>query len=275
MANAVATADDKEHYKLKRSESGISQYSDLVDEMLIGQMGAVSLAIQREYDIIDAIERNPQIEKIDEEIKQLRSNNCSLRARSSSRAKNNVITKEESKRQQDANEHKISGLETEKKALSEEQEIDYTDIADRRTQLFRSKDMKTEILDASTGLRRVRTKTEIEEHITRKYAGAPIYSDGVAPVRHSLDKTKDVETTTRGYIREIKDGVQKKSLFGSGTSYSKTTDHLMQITGLKGSPVVATSKFPWVGPEYMAGQMGDSAGGDRNTEFGYQKMGSR
>ena len=97
----------------------MSQYSDLVDEMLTDQMGAVSLAKQIEYDIIDAIERNPQIEKFDEEIKQRRSNNCSLRARSSARAKNNVITKEESKRQQDANEHKISGLETRKKTLSE------------------------------------------------------------------------------------------------------------------------------------------------------------
>lgn len=273
LAKAVATADDKEHYKLKRSDSDMSQYSDLVDEMLTDQMGTVSMAHQREYDIVDAIERNPLIEKIDEEIKQLRTDNYSLRARSSARAKNNVITKEESKRQQDANKHKSSGLETRKKALPEEQEIDYTDIADRRTHLFRGKDMNTEILDPSTGLRRVRTKKEIEEYVTRKYAGAPIYSDGVAPVRHDLERTKAVETTTRGYIKGIKDGVEKKSLFGSGTSYSKATGHLMQITGLRGSPVVATSKFPWVGPEYMAGQMGGSAGGGRNTEFGYQKDG--
>lgn len=273
LAQAVASADDNEHYRLKRSDSNMSQYSDLVDEMLTDQMGTKSMARQREYDIVDAIERNPLVEKIDEELKQLRSENYSLRARSGASAKNNVITKEESKKQQKANDLKSSKLEAKKKNLPEEQEIDYADIADKRSHLFRGKDMNTQTLDPSTGVRRDRTKKEVEEYVTRKYAGTPLYSDGVAPIKHDLDKVKTVEKITRGYIKGIKDGVEKKSLFGSGTSYSKATEHLMKITGLKGSPVVATSKFPWVGAEYMVGQMGGAAGGGRNTQFGYQKNG--
>lgn len=273
LAKSVATADDNEHYQLKRSDSNMSQYSDLVDEMLSDQMGDKSLARQREYDVVDAIERNPLVEEIDDKLKQLRSKNYSLRARSSDRAKNNVITKEESKKQQEANNLKTSKLEAKKKTLPEEQEIDYEDIADKRSHLFRGKDLNTQMIDPSSGVRRDRTKKEVEEYVTRKYAGVPLYSDGVAAIKHDLEKVKAVEITTRGYIKGIKDGVEKKSLFGSGTSYSKATEHLMKITGLKGSPVVATSKFPWVGAEYMVGQMGGAAGGGRNTEFGYQKNG--
>lgn len=47
----------------------------------------------------------------------------------------------------------------------------------------------------------------------------------------------------------------------------------MRRTGLRGNPVVATTKFPWVACEYMVGQMGGAAGGDRDTVFGYQKNG--
>lgn len=67
LPKAVATADEKECYLLIRSDSGMSQYSDLVEEMV----------------------------GIDEKIEKLKSNNKKLGQRASARATKNKITPEE------------------------------------------------------------------------------------------------------------------------------------------------------------------------------------
>ena len=270
LAKKVAAGDADQYYKLKRSDSDMSQYSDLVDEMLQDQLDPKFTSKQREYDVMDVKIKNPQIVQIDQNIKVLESANKSL----GQKARHNKITAAEKNQQQQANKQQKTQLTAVKKTLPAEQERTYEgEDANKKMHIFRGKNLNNVILDPSTGQERVRTKKEKEDYVTRKYAGKPIYSDGTWPITNDQDRLRNSENVTRGYIRGIKDGTQNKSLFGAGTSYSKAVKHLMSITQLNGNPVVAATKFPWVAAEYMVGQMGGAAGGDRNTEFGYQEDG--
>jgi hypothetical protein len=101
----------------------------------------------------------------------------------------------------------------------------------------------------------------------------PIYSDATDPIQHDDTMLKNTEKKVREYVADIKSGAVGKEIFGNDTSYTKAVGYLMELTGLKGCPLVATSKFSCVSSEYNVGQMGGSAGGGRGVQFGYQKNG--
>lgn len=281
LPKAVATADEGEYYRLTRSDSDMSQYSDLVEEMLSDQIGLKPEFVvhKEEYKKMDVIIRNLEIVEIDGKIEKLKSDNKSLGQRASKRATTNKITLAEKKSLQAANYEEKARLEAYRQCLPEEKERDYTgEDAIKRMHLFRGKNLNNQILDLATGALRERTKKEKEEYVTRKYPGKIIYSDGTSTIRNDQDRVIEVEKKVRTYIRGVKakngeEGKENKALFGSDTSYTAAVAYLMRITGLRGNPVVATTKFPWVACEYMAGQMGGAAGGDRDTAFGYQKDG--
>lgn len=270
VAREVAQGDAHEHYKLKRSDSNMSQYSDLVEEMLKDQIDAKFEAKQQEYDVLDVVIRNPAIVQIDANVKALESANKSL----GQRAKNGGISVDEKAQKQQANRNQKAQLKARKDALPKEQEREYEgDLAEKKMHLFRGKNLNNVVLDPSSGHKRIRTKKEKEDYATKKYAGKDLYADGTEAVSHDQDRLEYAEKVTRGYIRGIKEDTQKKSLFGAGTSYTSAVGHLMRITHLNGNAVAAATKFPWVAAEYMVGQMGGAAGGNRNTAFGYQKHG--
>ncbi|MES2962034.1 MAG: hypothetical protein V4694_06585 [Pseudomonadota bacterium] len=270
LAKKVADRDSQEFYQLKRSDSNMSQYSDLVEEMLNDHLDPRFESKQREYDVIDVIISNPQIVKIDSDIKALESKNRSL----GQLAKHGSVTPEQKTQQQKANRQQKAQLTAFKDTLPQEKERNYEgEDATKRMHIFRGKNMNNVILDPLTGTERTRTKKEKEDYVTKKFAGKAIYSDGTDTVRNDPQRFDYAEKVTRGYIRGIKDGSQNKALFGAGTSYTSAVGHLMRITQLKGNPVAAATKFPWVAAEYMIGQMGGAAGGNRDTAFGYQKDG--
>lgn len=266
LAEEVAVADAKEHYQLKRSDSGMSQYSDLVDEMLEDQLGTQDA--KGRYDVIDVLIPNPEIRRIDAEIAESKGRAISI-------GKNKKLTSQEKELQKSANRDRRDALKDRKESLPRESEIDYKEmgLGKRIMHLFRGKNLNNVIRDPETGESRERTKKEKEDYVTKKYDRQTLHSDGTHPIRHDEKKLERSEGIARAFISDVKRKVENKGLFGAGTSYSSAVDRLMQMTGLRGNPMVATSKFPWVAAEYLVGQMGGAAGGDRDTAFGYQKDG--
>lgn len=187
LPKSVATADEGEYYRLTRSDSDMSQYSDLVEEMLSDQIesGSKFAIHQKEYEIIDVIISNLEIVEIDKKIEKLKSDNKSLGQRASKRATTNKITLAEKELLKAANYKEEAKLEALRELLPKEKERDYDDEdAIKKMHLFRGKNLNNQILDLATGELRERTKEEKEEYVTRKYSGKIIYSDGTATIRN-------------------------------------------------------------------------------------------
>ncbi|MBU6339164.1 MAG: hypothetical protein KGQ36_04230 [Rickettsiales bacterium] len=266
---------DDEYYKLERSDSNMSQYSDLVEEMISDQIDPKQKIKKIEYKIVDAVTQDKEVVSINQKMKELESENRSIGYRTRDSAKGNKITKDEGKKLKAENKKKLKKLIEEREELPEVVELDYVeeDLSSRRMHLFRGKSMNTMIKDPITGERRERTKKEKEEYVTKKYIGIPIYSDATYPIRSEKDELKEAENKVREYVGNIKKGTVGKEIFGNDTSYTNAVEYLMELTGLKGCPLVATSKFSCVAGEYNVGQMGGSSGGGRSIGFGYQKDG--
>jgi len=268
-----------DHYTLKRSDSGMSQYSDLVDEILDEPQFSDASIKQKECSIVDVICPTPERIQVLKEIKAIESENRRLGQFAAEHAsEGHKITPEKKNKQQAANNKKKAILQAKKKTLPENTEVNYDEIGinKKKMHLFRGKNLNSKVIDAKTKQQRVRTKKEIEGYVTRKYKGKTLYSDGAESIEDNLEALKKAELETREYFQHIKGHKTEDGatiLFNAGTSYDKAVDTLMKKTGLPGNTVVATSKLPWVGSEYMVGQMGGNAGSGRSVNFGYQKDG--
>ncbi len=271
IARKVANGDTYEYYKLQRSDSDMSQYSDLVDEMISDQIDP-ALEIQKsEYEILDAIVPNKEVAIINLEMKELERDNRAI----GQKTRNYTLTKEEGEKLKAENHKKIEALYIKRSVLPDEEELDYVEkgLASRRMHFFRGKSMNTRIKDPITGASRVRTKQEKEEYVTKKYIGIPVYSDATYPIRNDNSRLEAAEKKVRKYVKNIKSGEIGKEIFGNDHSYTNAVGYLMSLTELNGCPLVATSKFSSVAGEYNVGQMGGSSGGGRDIAFGYQKNG--
>lgn len=270
---------DDEKYTLKKSSSGMSMYSDLVEEILCEQKVSASDfdLNKKQHKIVDVIENSENSEKTGylKEIKKLESDNKKLGHLAST--KNKKISLEEKKRKQSINNQKKTEL-LNKISRLENKEINYLqkDLEEKRIHLFRGKNLNSTLIDPQTKKQRYRTQEEKKDFITKKYVGKTLYSDGTELIKNISEKLKEAVSKIAAYFKSIKRDKNAKgatALFNQGKAYDKTIETLMKKTELTGSPVIATSKLPWIAPEYMVGQMGGNAGNGRSAEFGYQKDG--
>lgn len=156
---------DKDHYVLTRSDSGMSEYSDLVEFMLVDQLGDKHLSKQDEnsqYKTQDVIIQTPKRAEAQEKIKKLESENKSLAARARPKSKTPITVEEKDKRQAE-NRAKKSELKKQVETLPENTEIDYESagLEDKKMHLFRGKNLNSKLIDPKTKKQRVRTPQEI------------------------------------------------------------------------------------------------------------------
>ena len=135
-----------------------------------------------------------------------------------------------------------------------------------RMHLFRGKCLNSKVLNAQGELEE-RNSESVKSTVTSSPAGLPLQSDALQGSPDS--KTPVVKEMTRKFLRDIKSG-GSTSLFNAGKRYDKAVKDLMGLTGERGNTVVATSKFPYVASEYIAGNMGGAAGGGRAVPYGYR-----
>ncbi len=192
---------DERHYTLTRGDSGMSQYSDLVDFILEDQVGIDDKVNEHErYEATYIKVPNPNRSIITEEIKKLDSENRILGKRIRSKSKNSVSL-EKDERLQKENSNKRQKLKQERKNLPNNSEIDYKKAGlFGRLSLFRGENVNTKVFDLEKKESRERTKEEREEYATRKVAGKTLYADGTEPIKDDAKKLADTENPEyKGY----------------------------------------------------------------------------
>lgn len=245
------------HYELKRTDSGMTAYTEMLDEILNDDLADGEIDVGKSYEKV--VVKKPSLEKAvaQAELESMKSAHKKL---TKSEKKDRKAKYLKSKKD------KTAQIKTMKDG-DEEAEYD-SDLEKRRTHFFRGKNLTSTLIDPETKKQRLRTREEVREYITKKFRGRPVYSDGVATIVDDAAKQEEVRKKVKEYFDDVISGNETTSLFNAGNRYSSAVRDLMKLTGLKGNPVVATSKFPWVAAEYSVGQMGGASGGGRGTALG-------
>lgn len=274
----IADIVPEDIYNLTRSDSGMSNYTDLLSEIMDDQIGeGVDFEGDRErnndYELFDVKTKNPKIDEITTSInaakKPIREEvKKTLEKKEDGTPKKNNRQCHHTYKQKYQTSPEIEKL---RKQLTEERGKIIEDPLSpaqqiQKMHLFRGKALNSKKLDRDGNLVE-RDPKEIRNTITSKHKGNALKSDGLIA---NPEIEENIKNQTRKYLQEIK-AKESTAIFNSGKTYDSAVADLMSRTGAMGNTVVATSKFPWVAAEYEAGNMGGAAGGNRAVAYGYDK----
>lgn len=287
--NLSNMAVDNKRYNLTRSDSDMTNYTDLLSEMMDDQIGDIDLEEDKkredDYEIFSIKVKSPKVDQIKEKLSSEKKEVRDV-AKKKLEEKDSKSHKEwktpQSKNARNTREYKKiyesspEIIKLEEKLKKEKDRVVESPLSedqqDQRLHLFRGKALNSRKLDKD-GNSIERSSDEIKELITLKHKGISLKSDGII---NNPERERIIRAETRKYLTEIRNRVKSgeegaTALFNAGSAYDSAVDDLMRRTGAKGNTVVATSKVPWVAAEYEAGNMGGAAGGDRAVAYGYDQ----
>ncbi len=259
---------DENHYQLNRTGSAMSNYSELLEDILNEQgIGEIDFnGDAHQYSQLAVIIPDAQKIAATKKLEEFKSGYEGARNKPSAKSK----AKYPERKTKEAQEYQARKKELEGKIKERaDLEINYSkELEAKQTHLFRGKNLTSTFVDPVTKKSRMRSRKEILDYVTRKFAGKPILSDGLFEIENDDARKVEVRQAVREYFRAIKSQESNTALFNSGKAYTKAIEKLSQATKLANNPVVATTKFPWVASEYGVGQMGGASGGGRGTDLG-------
>ena len=260
---------DESHYRLLRTSSGMSNYSDLLEDIL-NDHNIVDIEFADDATFYDEVIVAKPSQKKAEVQTEMNAYDSKHKGAKKAPSKLLLNPKSPERKRQQAAEYRsqmkkfhdsIKSLKNEFVPLKE-------DDKQKKSHLFRGKNLTSQFMDPLSKKMRMRERKEMYEYVTRKYNNRPILSDGLEVENVTQVKKDKARIAVRKYLAQIKLKERKNTLFNAGTSYTKAVEELKKITGLSNNAVVATSKLPWVASEYGVGQMGGSSGGTRGTDLG-------
>jgi hypothetical protein len=267
-------------YILRRTSSNLSAYSDLIEDMTDDQIDEELFRNNEpNYEIISIKSQTQTYRDAKSNLKELRKSARVEQDKKNPRKKGEKKTEQQATKDYNERE-KLPKIKKAKKLVeTEKDKIEEKSLSPYKTRLmhlFRGKCLNSKMLNTNGKLVN-RSKIEVYRSITKKYKNVELLSDGIKNEYYQNTPTekrlKEIKIKTRKFLEKIKNKKETTSLFNAGEQYDSAVKKIMNITGAKGNTVVATSKFPWVAFEYIAGNMGGASGGDRKIGYGYKKNG--